>query len=137
MNQVIILHSNAKQHTRETTATMHWTVLPHPHYNLDLAPSNFQLFEPLKDELGGNSFADDDNLTHGVFEELWHCSKEFYVTGIQHLTQMWYKNADNEEDSVKNTLMMHVNYIVIIIIVSEKKIGGLMLVLLLILWKQQ
>jgi len=72
-----------------------------------------------------------------VLEEPWHCSKEFYVTGIQHHTQMWYKRVDNEEDYVKDTPMMHVNYIVIVIIVSEKKIGGLMLVLLLILWKQQ
>jgi hypothetical protein len=90
----------------------------------------------LKDALGGNHFAD-DNLKHGVLEELWHCRKECYVTGIQHLTQTWNKRVDNEHDSVKNIPMMHVNYIVIVIKVSEKKIGGLMLVLLLILWKQQ
>jgi len=91
----------------------------------------------LKDALGGNRFADDDSLKHGVFEELWHCSKEFYVTGIQHLTQTRNKCVDNEEDCVKDTPMMYVNCTVIVIIVSEKKIGGLMSVLLLILWKQQ
>jgi len=91
----------------------------------------------LKDALGGYCFADDDNLKYGVLEEPWYCSKECYVTGIQHLTQTWNKHVDNEQDSVKDIPMMYVNYIVTVIIVSEKKIGGLMLVLLLILWKQQ
>jgi hypothetical protein len=42
----------------------------------------------LKDALGGHCFADNDNLKHGVIEELWHFIKEFYVTGMQHLTNV-------------------------------------------------
>jgi hypothetical protein len=42
----------------------------------------------LKDALGGHYFADNDNLKHSVIEELWHFSKEYYVTGIQHLTNV-------------------------------------------------
>jgi hypothetical protein len=50
MNQVLLLHDNTRQHTslhsRKTTAAVGWTVLHHPPYNPNLAPSNFQLLAP-------------------------------------------------------------------------------------------
>jgi len=41
---------------------MHWEVLPHPVYSPDLAPSEFHLFGPLKEALGGNRFTADDEF---------------------------------------------------------------------------
>jgi histone-lysine N-methyltransferase SETMAR len=74
---------------------MGWTVLPHPPYSPDLAPSDFHLFGPLKDALRGRRFADDEELKHSMPEELRHFSKDFYVTSIQRLTQRQKKCVDN------------------------------------------
>jgi histone-lysine N-methyltransferase SETMAR len=75
---------------------MEWTVLPHPPYSPELAPSVFHLFGPLKDALGGRRFVDDN-----VREELRRFSNEFYATGIQRLTQRWKKCVENEGDFVE------------------------------------
>jgi histone-lysine N-methyltransferase SETMAR len=80
---------------------MGWTVLPHPLYSPDLAPSDFHLFGLLKDSLRGRRFADDDELKHSVREELRRFSKELYATGIQRLTQRWKKCVHNEGDFVE------------------------------------
>jgi hypothetical protein len=41
---------------------MHWEILPHPAYNHDLPPSDFQLFGPLKEALQGERFRVDDKV---------------------------------------------------------------------------
>ena len=87
--------------TREATATMGWTVLPHPPYSPDLAPYDFHLFGPLKYALRGRRFADIDDLKYSVREELRRFSKELYATGLQHLTQRTKKCVDNGEFVVK------------------------------------
>jgi hypothetical protein len=35
---------------------MHWEVLPHPAYRTDLVPSDFHLFGPFKEAVGGKRF---------------------------------------------------------------------------------
>jgi histone-lysine N-methyltransferase SETMAR len=74
MIQVLQLHVNGKPHTilstREATATVGRTVLSHPPYSSELAPSDFHLFGPLKDAVRGRRFADDNELKHDVSEEL-------------------------------------------------------------------
>jgi histone-lysine N-methyltransferase SETMAR len=87
MNKVLLLHDNARPHTREAIATMGWTVLSHPPYSPELAHPEFHLFGPLKDALRGRRFAEDDELKRSVREELRRFSKEFFATGIQHLKQ--------------------------------------------------
>jgi len=42
--------------TVEHIANLGWTVLPHPPYSPDLAPSDFHLFGPMKDGLRGQHF---------------------------------------------------------------------------------
>jgi len=53
MTQVFLPHDNTRPHTgpptSEATATMGWTVPPHPLYSPNLATSDFRLFGPLKD----------------------------------------------------------------------------------------
>jgi len=48
MNQVLLMHDNARPHTilctREAVATIGWTVTPHPSCSPDLALSSFHLF---------------------------------------------------------------------------------------------
>ncbi len=47
--------------TAAAIAAKGWTVLPHPAYSPDLAPSDFHIFGPLKDYLRGQRFEDDDD----------------------------------------------------------------------------
>jgi len=62
MNQMR-LHDSARPHTGlptgEETATVGWTLLLHPPYSPDLAPSDPHLFGSLKDAHRGRRFADD------------------------------------------------------------------------------
>ncbi|GBL79046.1 hypothetical protein AVEN_48994-1 [Araneus ventricosus] len=48
----------------------------------DLAPSDFHLFGPLKQHLGGKRFADDDDVQHEVLLWMRQQFKEFYAAGI-------------------------------------------------------
>jgi hypothetical protein len=71
---LFFLHNNTRPHislrTREAITTTDWTVLSHPTYSADLAPSDYLHFAPVKDELGGRRLADDDELKLSVREEL-------------------------------------------------------------------
>jgi hypothetical protein len=144
MNQIILLHDNARLHislrTREAIATVEWTVFPYPVYNPGLAPSDFHLFDRLKDALQAPHFVDDDDkLKHTVYEDLQHFGKELYATSIQCLMQRWksvlimrdtlWKNNFN---FVKHIPMMYVNFLIIVVIVSEKKIGVITFILSLV-----
>jgi histone-lysine N-methyltransferase SETMAR len=85
MNQVI-LHDSAGPHTSlrmggGAIAAVGWSVLSHPVYSPDLAPSDSHLLGLLKDALQGCRFMD-DKLQCCVREELKCFSKEFYVMDI-------------------------------------------------------
>ena len=63
-------NDNARPHTSlktvEHIANLGWTVLPHPPYSLDLAPSDFHLFGPMKDGLRGQYFPNNDAVIQAV-----------------------------------------------------------------------
>jgi hypothetical protein len=73
VKSVCLLHDNARPHTAAvTTGTleeMHREVLPHPASSLDLAPSGFHLFGPLKEDLGGKRFRSDNEVK--TFVQRW------------------------------------------------------------------
>jgi hypothetical protein len=58
VKSICLLHDNARPPTAAvTTGTLeeiHWEVLPHPACSPELVPSNFHLFGPLKEALGGS-----------------------------------------------------------------------------------
>jgi hypothetical protein len=64
MEDVLLLHDIARPHTslrtREGIINVGWTVLPHSAASPDLAPSDYELFVPVKDALSGRHFADDN-----------------------------------------------------------------------------
>ena len=72
---VLFLQDNARAHTaHRTTCTLQqlgWEVLPHPPYSPDLDPSDFHLFGPLKEFLGGQHFSTDDEVKQAVLG--WFC----------------------------------------------------------------
>ena len=77
----VLQHDNARPHTSmKTTSTLAkfgWTVLPHPPYSPDLAPSDFHLLGPLKDGLRGQHFPDDDAVITAVKQWLRSAGADF------------------------------------------------------------
>ncbi|GBN95783.1 hypothetical protein AVEN_12239-1 [Araneus ventricosus] len=53
--------------------------------------SDFNLFGPLKQHLGGKPFADDDDVQHEVLLWMRQQPKEFYEAGIGALIKRWDK----------------------------------------------
>ncbi|GBL90061.1 hypothetical protein AVEN_135431-1 [Araneus ventricosus] len=78
-----------------------WSVLQHPPYSPDLGPSDFYLFGPLKQHLGGKHFADDDDVQHDVLLWMGQQPKEFYAAGIGALLKRWDKCINIGGDYVK------------------------------------
>ena len=64
--KVLLLHDNTCPHTVDTLCALKFEVLKHPPYSLDLAPSDFNLFGPMKEHLRGQKFADDDEVMEAV-----------------------------------------------------------------------
>jgi histone-lysine N-methyltransferase SETMAR len=66
VTKVLLQHDNARPHTslrtREAITKLQWTVLPHPPYSPDLAPSDYHLFGPLKGAIRGKRFEDDEEV---------------------------------------------------------------------------
>ena len=77
-----------------------WRVWPNRKMNQVLIASSdsrfsilhFHCFDPLKDGVEGCRFAG-DKLNHGICEELRRFSKEFFVSGVQRLSQGWERSV--------------------------------------------
>lgn len=108
MKDFSLLHDNARPHTsfrtREAIARMEWTLLSQPVQSPDLTPSDYHLFDPLKHELYGRHFADDNEWKQSLRDVLQCRGKEFHIAGIQSLNQRRQKCVENERDLVKNSL---------------------------------
>jgi histone-lysine N-methyltransferase SETMAR len=87
--RLLLHHDNAKPHTARATQEriqeLQWS------YSPDLAPSDFNLFGPLKDHLGGNRFTDDEEVETEVQKWLRQQSKEFCAAGFDALVKQWDK----------------------------------------------
>jgi histone-lysine N-methyltransferase SETMAR len=95
----LLQHNNAQPHTaRSTVATIHdlsFECLPHLPYSPDLAHSDFHVFGPLKEAMGGKSFGSDEQVQQAVHEWLRSQPKYFFSRGIYALPKRW------------NTCMVH------------------------------
>ena len=89
----LLQHDNARPHTSlktvENIANLGWTVLPHPPYSPDLAPSNFHLFGPMKDGLRGQHFPSNDVIVRAVKQWATSAGADFYECGMQALVHRW------------------------------------------------
>jgi len=88
---VILQHDNAPpQRARQTVEkieVMGWELLQHPPYSPDLVPSDFHLFGPQKDSLGGIKFENDEDVQQHVVKFLRVANKDFYATGFSRLVE--------------------------------------------------
>jgi hypothetical protein len=83
---------------------MSWTVLPHPPYSPDLAPSDFHLFGSLTDALRGTHFEDDNSVIEAVRKLLRRWDKSWYREGIHALVPRWRKAVQVDGDYVENSV---------------------------------
>ena len=101
----LLLHDNATPHTAkrtiDTIAEFGWTLLPHPRYSPDLAPSDFHLFGPLKEDLRGHHFEDTETLKRAVRQWFRKKDTNFYRAGIHALVRRWTKTVTNNGDYIE------------------------------------
>jgi hypothetical protein len=90
---VLLEHDNARPHIARSTVTtiqdLAFECLPHPPYFPDLAPSDFQVFGPLKQAMGGKPFRSEKEVQEVVHEWLHFQQKNFFYRGFRALPKRW------------------------------------------------
>jgi len=103
--KVLLLPDNARpqtaSHTVETINHLGFEVLEHPAYSPDLAPSDYHLFEPLKNALRGRRFSTDKEVREAVHKWLGEQPQTFFLEGIRKLVDRWTKCIEKEGDYVE------------------------------------
>lgn len=100
-----LLHDNATPHTaNKTKAWLNesgWDVMEQPPHSPDLAPSDYHLFGPLKQHLGGMKFETDEELKNEVDRFFKNQSVQFFEQGIFNLKKRWEKCIEVGGDYVE------------------------------------
>ncbi|CAO4367508.1 unnamed protein product [Caenorhabditis nigoni] len=98
-SKVYFQHDNARPHTaRKTNAELAgygWTILPHPPYSPDLAPSDYHLFSHLQRHLSGKKFTSRQDIKTALTSFFNSQPPEFWKQGIHNLVERWQKVIDN------------------------------------------
>jgi hypothetical protein len=91
---VLLQHDNVHLHTACATAKkitdLHLECIPHPAYSPDLTLTDYHVFGPLKEALGGKKFSTDDEIKEAVHRWLHSQSEEFFSRRIQALVKRWH-----------------------------------------------
>ena len=91
----ILHHDNAPAHTalsvRECLATKQITVLEHPAYSLDLAPSDFFLFPKIKEIFKGSHFDDTDDIRSNTTAALKAIPQNQFQNCFEEWTRHWHR----------------------------------------------
>jgi histone-lysine N-methyltransferase SETMAR len=102
---VLLQHDNPRPRTaRSTVATIQdlsLECLPHPPYSPDFAPSDFHVFGPLKEAMGGKSFRSEEEVQPAVHEWLRRQPKDFFFRGIHALPKCWNTCMERNGDYVE------------------------------------
>ena len=106
MNKVLLQHDNARSQasirTRKAIFSFGWTTVPHPPYSHDLAPSDYHLFDTMKDALRDKHYGNDQEMKIAVKTWLRKQPPEFYKTGIYPLIRRWKTSIERDGDYVEN-----------------------------------
>ena len=79
-------------------ARMGWSVVRHPLYSPDLAPSDFYLFPSMKVSLRGKRFNDLDEVKNVVKLKVRQRDVEFFQCGFLSWIKQWCKYIDRRGD---------------------------------------
>ena len=94
------LYDNARPHiaksTREKLLELGWTVLSHPPYPPDLAPTDYKLFHSLENYLDKKKFNNEQGVSLAIANFFDQKSPEFYEQGILSLPEHWRQVIDND-----------------------------------------
>ena len=94
-NSRILLHDNAPAHmalsVREFLATKQITVLEHPAYSPDLAPSDFFLSLKIKEILKGRHFDDTDDIESNTTAALKAIPQNHFQNCFEGWTRRWHR----------------------------------------------
>jgi histone-lysine N-methyltransferase SETMAR len=77
-----------------------FSVMPHPPYSPDLAPSDFHLFPKRKERLKGQCFSCDEEVKCAVRKWFQKQNTNFLKDGLQELVQRWRKSIEVRGDFV-------------------------------------
>jgi hypothetical protein len=98
---VILQHNNAWPHTAsktlETIQDLKFELLEHPPYSPDVTPSNFLMFGPLEDAIGGVRFSDYEEVKNAVHSWLCTQPRNFFFSGITNVGPSAWNGGDYVE----------------------------------------
>lgn len=99
-DKVYFLHDNARPHvakmTRRKLLELGWSVLPHPPYSPDIAPTDYHLFRSLAGFLEKKKFDDEGHLKQDLESFFKGKPPEFYKEGINSLPERWRQVIDTD-----------------------------------------
>ncbi|CAO4360666.1 unnamed protein product [Caenorhabditis nigoni] len=99
-HRIYYLHDNARPHVAKTTKSLltsfGWTVLAHPPYSPDLAPSDYHLFSDMQRSLEGTDFKTRDEVEKWMTTYFASKPAEFWRAGIQSLQNRWQTVIDKD-----------------------------------------
>jgi hypothetical protein len=72
--------------------------MEHPTHSPDLVPSDFHLFGPFKEAVGGRRFRCDEDIKNPVHQWLHAQPKTFYYDGNKQLVGRWGKCVEKQGD---------------------------------------
>jgi len=102
---VLLQYDNPWPHTAHSTVAtiqdLSFKCLPHPLYSPDLAPSDFHVFGPLKEAMGGESFRSDEEVQQAAHKSLHSQPKDFFSRGIYALPKRWNTCMERNEDCIE------------------------------------
>lgn len=91
--QVIFHQDNARPHksmkTLKVIQELNWTLMEHPPYSPDIAPSDFYLFRVLQNHLMGKNFKSSEGIKNEVLSFFHSKGPDFFNTGINKLLNRW------------------------------------------------
>jgi len=89
-------HNNARPHcsaqTQDAMTSLKFTVIPHPPYSPDLAPSDFWLFPKLQETLKGQHFSSDAEVEAAVHKCISRQPEIFFMGGMNKRIE-WLKKC--------------------------------------------
>jgi len=119
----LLQHDNVRPHTSlktvEHIANLGWTVLPHPPYSPDLAPSDFHLFGPMKDGLRGQHFPSNDAVVRAVEQWATSAGADYYECDMQAIVHRWRKCIANGGDYVEKQCFVAKNLLCQIVLLCS------------------